>query len=233
MKRLEKKLEDLLLQKRFEELSIENQQWVLAQISVEEYRAMRQTLLESKRAFQTNQPRLDPNIQNRLRKRVLLNKQPNQTAKLFRYAIPAWQVVAAACVLFLLFVNFKSTILSPQKVDHFITDTVFKVDTVYKKVPAQFVDSTFETYPDTNAQVISNKIKRINQSPRQSYFKSKTLKKNHDTLQVSYPELNNTFTTTFDTAVLNSMINDYLQSPADKRRGSIDEAALDLIDRVY
>ncbi len=233
MKRLEKKLEDLLLQKRFEELGKEDREWVLAQISAEEYQAMRQTLLESKIAFQLNQPQLNPNIQNKLRKRVLQNKADNTAARLVNYKVPAWQVVAAACVIFTLFVNFKTSIFSSQQFDNIITDTVYKVDTVYKKVPVQFVDSTFETYPDTNTQVISNETKRVNQSPRQAYYQPKDSKKNDDTLQVSLPELNNAFATTYDTAVLNSLINDYLQSPADKRRGSIDGAAFDLIDRVY
>ena len=107
MKRLEKKLEDLLLQKRFEELSIENQQWVLAQISAEEYAALRQTLIESKRVFQVNNPQLNPNIQSRLRKRVQQNKTENPATKFVNYRIPAWQVIAAACVVFMLFVNFK------------------------------------------------------------------------------------------------------------------------------
>ncbi len=228
MKRLEKKLEDLLLQKEFEELGIEEQKWVLAQISAEEYSAMRQTLLESKHTFQlNNQPQLDPNIQKRLRKIVQQNKQPHPTTKLFRYSIPAWQAVAAACVLFLLFANFKST-FTPQPE----TIYVHLTDTVYRDVPFRLVDSTAETTPDTNTQVISKKIKRVNQSPSQSYYKPKTSKKSYDTLQVSLPELNNSFATTYDTAVLNSMINDYLQSSADKHRGSIDKAALDLIDRV-
>ena len=233
MKRLEKKLEDLLLQKRFEELSIENQQWVLAQISAEEYAALRQTLIESKRVFQVNNPQLNPNIQSRLRKRVQQNKTENPATKFVNYRIPAWQVIAAACVVFMLFVNFKTTILSSQQFDNIITDTVFKVDTVFKKVPVQFVDSTFETYPDTNIQVISNKTKRINHSPSQSYYKPKDSKKNYDTLQVSYHDLNNSFAAIYDTTVLNNMINDYLQSPADKRRSSIDTAALDLIDQVF
>ena len=206
---------------------------VLAQISAEEYTAMRQTLLESKLAFQMNQPKLDPNIQNKLRNKVRQNKVDSPATKFVNYRIPAWQAIAAACVIFMLFVNFKTSILSSQQFDNIITDTVFKVDTVYKKVPVQFVDSTFETYPDTNAQVISKNTKRINQSPRQSYFKPKSSKKNYDTLQVSYPDLDNTFATTYDTAVLNDLINDYLNSPADKRRHQIDTAAMSLIDRVY
>jgi hypothetical protein len=228
MKRLEKKLEDLLLQKRFEELGSEDRDWVLAQISTEEYGAMRQALLESKLAFRSDQAYLDPNIQNTLRKKVLQNKQQNPTSKIFRYSIPAWQAVVAACVLFLLFANFKSKFVAPKE-----TIYVHLTDTVYRDLPAQFVDSTFGTQPDTNAQVISNTTKRINQSPRQGYFKSNSEKKNYDTLQVNLLDLNNSFATTYDTSVLNSMINNYLKSPADKRKRSIDKAALDLIERVY
>ncbi len=233
MKRLEKRLEDLLLQKRFEELSKMDREWVLARINASEYEAMRQTLLESKRVFQLNQPQLDPNIKNRLRKRVAQSYQPNATEKLFKYTIPAWKVVAAACVIFLLFANFKSTFTTPPEVVYVhLTDTVF--DTVYKELPVRLVDSTSESYPDTNAQIISSPTKRINQSPRSLYKKSNFKKKKKDSLQVSLPELNNSFATTYDTAVLNNMIRNYLQSPADKRRGSsIDKAALGLIDRVY
>ena len=233
MKRLEKKLENLLLRKRFEALGMEEREWVLAQVSAEEYEAMRQTLLESKLSFNLNQPRLDPKIKDGLRKKVRQNKPVNPASKIIQYRIPAWQVVAAACVVFLLFANFKTTFFSTQQVEPYYTDTVYKVDTVYQKLPYRLVDSTFESYPDTNVQVISNTSKRINQSPRQSYYKPKKADKQYDTLQVNLPELNNSFATTYDTAVLNSMINQYLQSPADKRRGSNEKAALELIDRIY
>jgi hypothetical protein len=202
----------------------------LTQISAEEYAAMRQTLLQSKHAFQFNQPQPDSNIQAKLRKIVGLNKQTSPAAGFLHYSIPAWQVVAAACVLFLLFVNFKSAFITkPEKEIVF----VHKTDTVYKDIPVRLVDSTAGTFPDSNTQIISKNQKRVNQSPRQSYHKSNALKRIDDTLFVSLPELNTSFTTTYDTAILNSVINKYLHSPADKRRGGNDKAAFDLIERVY
>lgn len=228
MKRLEKNLEDLLSQKSFEELSREDREWVLAQISAGEYTSMRQTLLDSRRVFQLERPQLDPAIQNNLRKSVKLNRQPNPAAGFLKYNIPAWQVVAAACVLFLLFANFKSTFIPQPE-----TVYVHLTDTVYKEIPFRLVDSTFETYPDTNARINSNFVKRINQSPRQLFQKPITKKGNKDSLQVNLPELNHSFATTYDTAVLNGVINNYLKLPADKRRGGNDKAVFDWIERVY
>lgn len=228
MKKLDERLEALLLQESFEDLSRENRDWVLTQIDAETFTAMRQTLLESQRAFQQNQPTPNPAIQAALRKKVSENKAPQPAAKLLAYRIPAWQAVAAACVLFVLFANFKSKFIAPPE-----TVYVHLTDTVYKDVPFRLVDSTAETMPDTNAQIMAHPTKKINQSPRQRFHKNTFSKKKKDTLPVGLPELNNSFAATYDTAVLNSVINDFLFAPADNRRSRNHDASLDLIERVY
>ncbi len=235
MKRPGKELENLLLQKSFEELSSEERNWVLEKISKETYASMRWTLLESGDAFKRNEPVLDPRIQVNLRNKVRRQGTSPGAAAIFNYKIPAWYAFAAASVLFLLFSNFSPMKSSePEKV--YVTVT----DTVYKEVPFRLVDSTSETHPDTNIQTAigfqkssiskSNKYyKRINQSP----IGKKSRNKKRDSVFVDLPNYEDALVTAYDTATLNSMINDYLQFPKERRRKNSDLNAIKAIQRIY
>ena len=220
-------LEKLLLQKQFEELSAEERYWVLEQMSRESYESMRWTLLESGRSFQEGSPKLDSRIQTQLHERLKQQKPNPAAAAIFNYKIPAWYAFAAASILFLLFSNFRSNHAEPETV--YVTVT----DTVYKEVPFRLVDSTAETQADTNMQISNKSHKRINQSPAGKKRITYAPEKKRDSTFVNQPNYEEGLVSAYDTATLNSMINDYLSFPKERRRKSNDFEAINAIQRVY
>ena len=133
---MEKKLEQLLLEKKFGELTAEEKYYVTESIGETEYNRLHILLNKSKTALK-NTPSLNPELKNNLLKKfreehgLQPEKKPTAIVRVLRYRIPAWQ--AAAAVALLLGFHFWQQ-EEPEIIKE--TDTVYvhKTDTIYKEV---------------------------------------------------------------------------------------------------
>jgi hypothetical protein len=131
---MEKKLEQLLLEKKFQALTAEEKYYVTEKIEEAEYDRLHLFLKESKKSLQ-NTPAINAALKNNLliafRRQHKINTHQQQPAivRLMRHRIPAWQ--AAAVIALLLSVHFwvqkdPAIIERPEMVYVHSTDTIYK-----------------------------------------------------------------------------------------------------------
>ena len=101
---LEPDLEQLLLEKPFSQLSLEERAVVLTELSEREYTRLRDFTLKTKAYFRQTEPKLVPRAHTRDRLlQHMANRKPNgikeKVFQLARYPIPAWQVAASVGLL--------------------------------------------------------------------------------------------------------------------------------------
>ena len=156
---MEKKLEQLLLGKKFHQLTAEEKYYVTESIGEEEYGRMHLLLNKSKKAFK-KPPSINPDIKSNLllAMRKQHNKQveqkPPAIVRMMRYRMPAWQAAAAIALLIGLHFWLQS---EPQVIEKIDTVYVHSTDTIYKEMamPAPVVET-----PTTMSPV------RINVKPK-------------------------------------------------------------------
>ncbi len=156
---MEKKLEQLLIEKHFHQLTAEEKYYVTEMIGEAEYNRMHLLIKKSKNVL-SNRPAFNPEIKNRLMAAFRQHhgtapvEKPTAVIRFLRYRIPAWQAVAAVAVLFGLhfWLQDKSIIIEKPEVVY-----VHSVDTVYKEVAMPL---PIEEKPATDP------IPRVNVKPR-------------------------------------------------------------------
>ena len=128
---MEKKLEQLLLTKKFGELTAEERYYVTESIGEEEYGRLHILLNKSKKALK-NMPPLNPAIKNNLL--AAMRKQhekPLAIVRMMRYSIPAWQAAAAVALMVGLHFWLQA---EPQVIGKTETVYVYSTDTIYQEV---------------------------------------------------------------------------------------------------
>lgn len=123
---LEPDLEQLVLQKPFSELSLEEKAIVLTEVSEREYTRLREFTLTTQAYFQQREPALTPRPETR---EILLNHMASRQeskvrlmlTNLVNYPIPAWQVAASMGLLVIaLFFGQNHTMIQPGGGPHHI-----------------------------------------------------------------------------------------------------------------
>ncbi len=133
---MKKKLERLLLNKKFGELTAEEKYYATEFVSEAEYDQMHVLLKKGKKGLK-NIPEIRPQVKNNLlaafqqHHGILPNKKPNKIIQLISYRLPAWQMAAAIALL--LGINFWLQ-EEPQLLKETETVYVFNTDTIYKEV---------------------------------------------------------------------------------------------------
>ena len=134
--KMEKRLENLLLGKKFNQLTAEEKYYVTESIGEVEYNRLHIFLNESKKTLK-NTPSVSPRLKKDLMKSFRqqhplkeLKKQP-AIVRLMRYRIPAWQAVAAVALLLGLHFWLQE---GPQIIKETETVYVNTVDTIFKEV---------------------------------------------------------------------------------------------------
>lgn len=133
---MEKRLEDLLLGKKFDQLNAEEKYYVTESIGEAEYDRLHIFLNESKKTLK-NTPSVSPRLKNDLMKsfrakhKVEVVKKPSAIVRLMRYRIPAWQAAAAVALLFGMHFWMQE---GPQVIKETETVYVNTVDTIFKEV---------------------------------------------------------------------------------------------------
>lgn len=101
---MENELRELLEQKRFDELSLEEQQLVLGKMTEQEYQLRQKTLVDSRAVFRNEAASLQARDSIRVAAlEALRGKQKSKPARVMflNYKIPAWSAVAAVFVVLL------------------------------------------------------------------------------------------------------------------------------------
>ncbi|MEO1258840.1 MAG: hypothetical protein AAFZ15_08575 [Bacteroidota bacterium] len=133
---MEKRLEQLLLSKKFGQLTAEEKYYVTESIGETEYNRMSAFLFNSKKTLK-NAPPVDPVLKNKLmrsfRKKHGIEEvaKTNLVVRIINYKMPAWQVAAAIALLFGL--NFWLQ-AEPAVITETETVYVHSTDTIYKEV---------------------------------------------------------------------------------------------------
>jgi hypothetical protein len=154
-------IHDLLEEKEFEELSVEEQVFVLKQMTLEEYTNARNGIVASQSFFEAESIQIQPKA-NASNKALLALRAKNKViepakktawiAALFTYKIPAWQAAAALLLVFF-FVRGLGTVQQSQTIlvaDESLRDTVFIKEyiTQIEQLPADTVVKV--VYRDSN-----------------------------------------------------------------------------------
>ena len=132
---MENRLEELLLAKKFSQLTAEEKYYVTESIGETEYNHLHVFLNESKQSLKDTPsvpPRLKKDLMVAFKKQhTIVEKKPSAIVRLMRYRIPAWQAAAAVALLMGLhfWLQKEPTIIRE-------TETVYvnKVDTIFKEV---------------------------------------------------------------------------------------------------
>lgn len=133
---MEKKLEQLLLEKKFQELTAEEKYYVTDSMEEAEYNQLHLFLNESKKSLK-NTPPIKAELKNNLlvafRQQHQIKAIKKQTAivRIMQYRIPAWQ--AAAVIAILLSIHFWAQ-KDPIIIERPETVYVHSTDTIYKEV---------------------------------------------------------------------------------------------------
>lgn len=163
---LTERLEQLLLEKVYTDLSADELQYVNQHLTPQQYATFRQTLLSSKQLFQEEISELDPMIANRLKgqfKMMNTNRPQSKVIALANSPVALWKAIAttAAIALMMWFVpNFNAAETAPQIVYQYKTDTVFKEI----PVPIQVSDTQYIAVVDKADKKVAKRT--INRSPR-------------------------------------------------------------------
>ena len=140
--RLDHDTEQLLLQKSYHQLTMEEARSLEGKFSEASYYAARKTLLTTRKMFARDIPMPDPQIKSRLQKIVAAQKNKtvveNWWSSLFNYRVPVWQPVAGLSLV-LLYLISPWTNTSVQSDNY--QNIVYKTDTIYRDKPV-FVKST-------------------------------------------------------------------------------------------
>jgi len=234
------KLESLLLQKTFAELTASEEEYVLKQLSQKEYTGYRQILISSKLAMQEDLP-FDPNMQGALKTKLANTFPPKPEAKLVtiaRYPLPLWKVVATAAAVFLMFWAFPNIYQSQVEPD---LVHVYHTDTVFKEVP-MLVSNTVQ---DSQEQIVTTTKKVMPSKPRKSINRSPrkiTRTVPMDTSPVvqiapitETPPMGqfDDQLASLDTTELENVINDLLPKTARGRSVTADKDLMKFITEVY
>ena len=220
------KLEELILQKSYENLDAVELTFVQSHINETEYEEYRMVLLKSKQSFARNQTQPKAAVQQNLAAAMALRskaQQPISTAinQAVSYRIPAWQAMIGAAAMLLCFFFF-----GPQKIMEVLQEPsiVYRTDTIYKKQPAVLVRDTIyekDTRPKkqkkfsrASISIEEDTIKALNASPKDIFVEEspKIYRKQQP-----------------DTPIKNI---DYTVSQQG-RSAKKDKALMDLLERVY
>ncbi len=148
---MEKKLEHLLLEKKFQQLTAEEKYYVTESIGEEEYGRLHILLNKSKKALKNN-PALNPAIKNNLlmamrkQQKNGMQKKPPIIVRMVRYRLPVWQAAAAVALLLGLHFWMQG---EPEIIEKTETVYVHSTDTIYKEVamPAPSIETSTVTPP--------------------------------------------------------------------------------------
>lgn len=234
------KLESLLLQKPFDELTASEEEYVLKQFSQKEYEGYRHILINSKLAMQEDLP-LDSNIHRALKTKLANTFPPKRESKLVtmaRYPLPLWKVATAAAAVFLMFWAFPNIYQSQSEAD---LVHVYHTDTIFKEVPmlvSNTVQDSQQQIAATTKKVIPSKPRKaINRSPR----KITKVVPMDTTPVVQIAPMTETppmgqfddQLASLDTSELENVINDLLPKTARGRSVAVDKDLMKFITEVY
>ena len=157
---MDNRLEQLLLQKKFEELTAEEKYYVTESVGEAEYTRMHYFLEES-RLFLKKTPRVNPALKGSLlaafRKgqESSAEKKPAGIVRFLQYRVPAWQV--AATIALLLAGHFWLQ-PAPQIIEK--TDTVYvhTTDTIFKEVAMRVLVDPAPGIPRVNVNPKAQQI---------------------------------------------------------------------------
>ena len=150
---MNKKLESLLLNKKFSSLNASEQAYVAQHLSPEEYEKYRSIIWGSKKIVEQQQTTAAPSVKANLMAAMATQKAPpSSITSIAKHPVPLWQVAAAAAVLFFCCWNTwpqQQPLLQAEKEIVY----VHKTDTVYKEVApvvkASLATSTKPSYKKT------------------------------------------------------------------------------------
>jgi hypothetical protein len=224
MNRNQDKMENLLANKQYKDLSPDEKEWVGQQYSAEEYNAMHTTLRKGIAIFKTQQTRPNPEIQTRLRHRLKQVKEPAKVYPLFAYRIPAWQAIAAfALLLFFIPQLQEKPVSDPEQI------FIYQTDTVFKEIPFQnIINPLVDTL--TDIPQVRKILNRTNRAPGKAstvVFSKDSLLSANLSKQVSESFANN-----YDTVSVENIISRYLKDSVKNYKVAIDSGFQD-IGRVY
>ncbi len=123
---LDPALEQLLLEKAFQDLSLTERTWVAEQLSVEQYRIFRKLLLETKQAFRAQaktefpDPAIKAHLQNRLRGQRKSVSWSEKLRAVFYHPIPTWKVALAFMALLLGFTFYQAKVQASYKENFYV-----------------------------------------------------------------------------------------------------------------
>lgn len=126
---MNEKLEKLLQEKAFEELSGEERQWVLRQVGEAEYRRLRNTIHSLQEHFRETVPAgPSPDQKERLLRQYRAEKRP--PLPLWKRPVPLWQAAVAVVLAMIVFSQWgpwkkKPEPSSPEVITQFVRDTIY------------------------------------------------------------------------------------------------------------
>ncbi|MFK8101405.1 MAG: hypothetical protein AB8G15_02725 [Saprospiraceae bacterium] len=130
---LDPALEQLLLEKEFQDLSATEQTWVASQLSIEQYRIFRKLLLETQQTFRAQaktefpDPAIKAHLQRRLRGQKASVAWAEKLRAVFYHPIPTWKVAVAFMALLLGF-TFYQTKTQAAYEEHFYAQQTKEVN---------------------------------------------------------------------------------------------------------
>lgn len=222
---LTERLEQLLLEKVYTDLSTDELQYVNQHLTPQQYATFRQTLLSSKQLFQEEIPELDPMIADRLKSQLKMRNTERPQSKVVALAnspVTLWKAIAttAAIALMMWFVpNFNVTETAPQIVYQYKTDTVFKEI----PVPVQVSDTQYIAVVEKTDKKVAKKV--INRSPR---LQSDTISRQSPAFDTGSERL-----ATLDSSDFIQVINQNLPTRLTGRSVTADKELMDMIVEIY
>lgn len=235
---LTERLEQLLLEKVYTDLSADELQYVNQHLTPQQYAIFRQTLLSSKQLFQEEIPELDPMIANRLKgqfKMMNTNRPQSKVIALANSPVALWKAIAttAAIALMMWFVpNFNVTETAPQIVYQYKTDTVFKEI----PVPVQVSDTQYIAVVEKADKKVAKRT--INRSPRlqsSSIRLQSDATEKSDTISRQSPafDTGSERLATLDSSDFIQVINQNLPTRRTGRSVAADKELMDMIVEIY
>lgn len=235
---LTERLEQLLLEKVYTDLSADELQYVNQHLTPQQYATFRQTLLSSKQLFQEEIPELDPMIADRLKGQFKMMNTDRPQSKVIALAnspVALWKAIAttAAIALMMWFVpNFNAAETAPQIVYQYKTDTVFKEI----PVPIQVSDTQYIAVVDKADKKVAKRT--INRSPRlqtssirlqsDATAKSDTISRQSPAFDTGSERL-----ATLDSSDFIQVINQNLPTRRTGRSLSADKELMEMIVEIY
>ena len=159
---MEKRLEHLLMSKKFGQLTAEEKYYVTESIGETEYNRLSIFLNNSKKSLK-NTPAVSPALKNKLIKAfqekhgIEEKKKPNLWVRMVNYKMPVWQVAAAVTLLFGLHFWLQE---EPSVIKETETVYVHSTDTIYKEasLPATVAERPVKnTQPRINVKPSAQK----------------------------------------------------------------------------